>query len=431
MQKNIIEKIKTTFLKAAPFVPVFSMIIYLFFTEVINFNLLITFIIFIGCGGFILNKYFTDTASIVSNQNNMYVDKRPLLEVIMDNLDDPFIIFNHNGDIIISNKAAKVMFDNMLHKTNISAILHQPNIVDAINTCLENDTPETVGFIHANPVRKNYVARIHIFNSEALPLLKGVKPSKDEKQIILSIHDITEIKKAEKMRVDFIANMSHELRTPLASITGFIETLQGPAENDPAARKRFLQIMADESGRMTRLIEDLLSLSRIEQKAHVPPQDKVKLTSLITSVIDTFDLKLQKARMTIEFVKPKKSTPITGDHDQITQVFQNLIDNAIKYGTENTTIKITVKFNKQDQAFNITVFNEGRGISKKHLARLTERFYRIDAARSRNLGSTGLGLAIVKHIIQRHHGQLKFESIYGESTTILLSFPLKLTKMSI
>ena len=231
------------------------------------------------------------------------------------------------------------------------------------------------------------------------------------------------------MRVDFVANASHELRTPLASILGFVETLQGPARGDEDAHERFLAIMYDEASRMSRLIEDLLSLSRIERDEHIPPSDNVTLTLLIQNVIKVLEPQAKDKKMTISFC-PDTATEIIGDHDQLTQVFQNLIENAIKYGRENTDVKVTFNQNMMPPHLQvrdaiITITNEGPGIAAQHLPRLMERFYRVDSARSRSLGGTGLGLAIVKHIIQRHSGRIFFESEINATTTVTISLPLE------
>jgi len=224
------------------------------------------------------------------------------------------------------------------------------------------------------------------------------------------------------MRADFVANVSHELRTPLSSLLGFVETLRGPARDDAEARDNFLGIMHEQAERMTRLIEDLLSLSRIEMDEHSRPDTPVDMHRVLAKVEDMLTMKARDRHMAIRITAPDAPAAVPGDEDQLTQVFQNLIDNAIKYGGENTPVEIVVDQPDATQV-SITVIDHGAGIPREHLPRLTERFYRVDAARSRQLGGTGLGLAIVKHIIARHRGQLDITSAEGEGSSFTVTLP--------
>jgi two-component system, OmpR family, phosphate regulon sensor histidine kinase PhoR len=223
------------------------------------------------------------------------------------------------------------------------------------------------------------------------------------------------------MRADFVANAGHELKTPLASLVGFIETLLGAARDDAAARERFLGIMRGEAGRMTRLVDDLLSLSRIELNEHVAPTSRVALTPLIEQVADALELRAADRGMRLSLAVPEDLPDVQGDEDELAQVFQNLIDNAIKYGKPQTEITIAARVAEQRPAANslvrIAVTDRGDGIPSEHIPRLTERFYRVDTARSRELGGTGLGLAIVKHILKRHRGRLEISSTLGVGST--------------
>jgi two-component system, OmpR family, phosphate regulon sensor histidine kinase PhoR len=220
------------------------------------------------------------------------------------------------------------------------------------------------------------------------------------------------------MRADFVANASHELRTPLSTLIGFIETLQGPAADDSDAQRRFLAIMQQQAERMSRLVDDLLSLSRIELNEHLPPTDHLALSGLLKTLSATLELKAAAHGMVIDLDVPDDLPPILGDAEQLAQVFQNLIDNAIKYGGPNTPITITaMRSARVPGAVAVAVRDHGDGIPRLHLPRLTERFYRIDTARSREMGGTGLGLAIVKHIVSRHRGVLEIDSEIGEGST--------------
>jgi two-component system phosphate regulon sensor histidine kinase PhoR len=244
---------------------------------------------------------------------------------------------------------------------------------------------------------------------------------------ILTFHDMTAIKRSEQMRADFVANASHELRTPLATLLGFIETLRGPARDDPEARDRFLSIMHDQSGRMARLVNDLLSLSKIELDEHTPPTGRANPLRIARSAVAALELKAAARKIRLVLTAPERLPAVIGDDDQLAQVFQNLIDNAIKYTRDNTEVRVTLAVKdgrRSGPMVSIAVADCGEGIARTHLPRLTERFYRVDPARSRALGGTGLGLAIVKHIVNRHRGQMTIESDVGKGSTFTVLLPV-------
>ncbi len=244
---------------------------------------------------------------------------------------------------------------------------------------------------------------------------------------LLIFDDITQTRITERMRVDFVANASHELRTPLATLSGFIETLQGPAAEDEPARRRFLDIMAHEAGRMSRLIDDLLSLSRIELDKHVRPSAVLQLQGVIADVGKTLAMRLDADERVLVIDEAPVLPAVIGDRDQILQVLHNLISNALKYGHSGTPITVTAVpvpgIGNQPAMVRLTVSDVSEGIAQEHLPRLTERFYRIDSQRSRRMGGTGLGLAIVKHIVERHRGRLEIESRPGEGTRVSFTLP--------
>ena len=238
--------------------------------------------------------------------------------------------------------------------------------------------------------------------------------------LLLLLTDLTQQQRVERMRADFVANASHELRTPLASLLGFIETLQGPARDDAEARARFLEIMREQASRMARLITDLMSLSRIEQNAHVRPEAVIDLNSIIGHVTDAMSVLAQEHGVELRVRLPDDGPlRVQGDRDELTQVVQNLVDNAVKYGEAGKRVDITVRRVPPVAVdglgrIEIEVRDYGPGIPPEHVPRLTERFYRVDVAYSREKGGTGLGLAIVKHILNRHRGQLLIESEPGD-----------------
>jgi two-component system, OmpR family, phosphate regulon sensor histidine kinase PhoR len=231
------------------------------------------------------------------------------------------------------------------------------------------------------------------------------------------------------MRADFVANAGHELRTPLASLIGFIETLRGPAASDPPAQRRFLGIMAEQAERMNRLIDDLLSLSRIELTEHQAPADHVNLGELAESVLAGFEPRLAPRRIRLERNLPPSLPPVLADADQVAQVIQNLVDNAVKYGREGGTVQVSAAASVPGDRWParpgvvLSVADDGPGIPRAHVPRLTERFYRVDSARSRSAGGTGLGLAIVKHVVNRHRGQLAIESTEGKGSVFSVWLP--------
>jgi two-component system phosphate regulon sensor histidine kinase PhoR len=245
------------------------------------------------------------------------------------------------------------------------------------------------------------------------------------------MHDLTAIKRTEQMRVDFIANASHELRTPLAAVAGFIETLKGPARDDPEARDQFLDIMGIEAERMRRLIEDLLSLTRIELNEHVPPQGEVRVETVVQQAAAALTPLAKADGITITVDAPGPLPVVTGERDELVQLFQNLIHNAIKYGRDNGEVKITLRQQGAtgrrgpETVLVAAVKDDGEGIPPEAIPRLTERFYRVDVKRSRERGGTGLGLAIVKHIVNRHNGRLQIESRPGEGSTFTIVLPAK------
>jgi two-component system phosphate regulon sensor histidine kinase PhoR len=224
------------------------------------------------------------------------------------------------------------------------------------------------------------------------------------------------------MRADFVANASHELKTPIAGLAGFIETLRGPARDDGAARERFLGIMAEQADRMRRLVDDLLTLSRIEQHEHARPDAEVDVERVLRGVLDLLQFKAAARKVVLELAVDSGLARAVGDHDELTIVFQNLVDNAVKYAKPATTVRVAARSDGAERLV-VSVSDESDGIPAVHLPRLTERFYRVDAARSRQLGGTGLGLAIVKHVVNRHRGRLDIQSTPGKGSTFTVSLP--------
>ncbi len=238
--------------------------------------------------------------------------------------------------------------------------------------------------------------------------------------LVITLQSLTEEKRLEALRTDFIANASHELRTPLTSLVGFIDTLLGPAANDREARERFLGLMRGQAARMAKLIEDLLSLSRIEMRQHMRPTAPVELGGLLREVAEGLQKPAEDVGTRLKVEVPSDPVTVSGDRDELYEVFENLIDNAVKYGADGDTVEITLTTDTRRAGFEalVSVVDHGAGVAAEHVPRLTERFYRVDAESSRKKKGTGLGLAIVKHIVTRHHGLLSIKSQPGQGTRV-------------
>ncbi len=238
---------------------------------------------------------------------------------------------------------------------------------------------------------------------------------------IVHLSDKTGVHATDKIRIDFVANASHELRTPLASLLGFIETLGDEAGDDPETRTRFLKVMHDEAVRMQRLVDDLMSLSRIEAEKYREPDQAVDLGTMIAALVTEF-VSTQGARGSEVVTRLEPVPPVKGDYPRLSQLLHNIVGNALKYGRAGTPV--TIRLVRDGQMARLAVTDEGEGIAPEHLPRLTERFYRVDSGRSRALGGTGLGLSIVKHIVERHRGRMDIHSIPGTGTTVTILLPL-------
>ena len=333
----------------------------------------------------------------------------PLLDALIAGLPAPVIVLDRDTRVLGFNARAGTLAPALRRGEPASLALRVPEVVDAIRRVASGAGPQRVEFSERVPVDRWYAAHVmpvEIAEGEAGPLTKFT---------LLSFDDLTPLRRVEEMRADFVANASHELRTPLASLSGFIETLQGPARDDPAARERFLAIMKSQAARMARLIDDLLSLSRVELNAHVQPQTPVDLVSIVRQVADALQMLARDRNVTISITSPPEPLMVRGDRDELTRVFENLVENALKYGASGRKVELTLTRSPGEPGGDaiVTVRDYGPGIAAEHLPRLTERFYRIDVGQSRAEGGTGLGLALVKHILNRHLGRLTIESSLG------------------
>ena len=336
---------------------------------------------------------------------------------VLDCVPTSVIVVDGNRRVLHANKAALEVLGVAALGRDLALSLRHPNVLDAVDFVLEGNDEKSGEIVLPVPIPRHLA-----FRTERL---KNA-PLDDGSVATVVLNDITAAKKAEEMRVDFVANVSHELRSPLTALIGFIETLRGPASDDSQARTRFLDIMHRESQRMSRLIEDLLSLSRVEINVHVAPKKSVNIEDILIGVIEVLQQQASKRGVTINFEPPSQTHLAIGDPDQLNQVFRNLIENAIKYGGESQSVDVRVSAiarvpGTSLQGVSISVTDHGPGIPKDVIPRLTERFFRVDKARSSmaetGINSTGLGLAIVKHIVRRHRGHLSVESKVGEGST--------------
>jgi two-component system phosphate regulon sensor histidine kinase PhoR len=294
-------------------------------------------------------------------------------------------------------------------------------VLEAIRAVAANRQLRRTEFFQRVPTDRWWEATI------APLVLPGETPNLDRNLVLLALRDLTPLRRVEEMRADFVANASHELRTPLASLSGFIETLQGPARNDAPSRDRFLAIMKEQATRMARLIDDLLSLSRIEQKAHIHPDSTTDLVVIVHEVADGLSPLARERDVEIKIADQASSLVVSGDRDELIRVFENLIENALKYGAPGKRVDITLAREPatgEARDAIVSVRDYGPGIAPEHLPRLTERFYRVDIGESRAQGGTGLGLALVKHILNRHRGRLMIESTPGSGANFSVRLPL-------
>jgi two-component system phosphate regulon sensor histidine kinase PhoR len=322
---------------------------------------------------------------------------------------DPLILIDRNRRVVRANAAATQFIGSVSEPRDLASALRNPAVLAAADAVLAGEDVRTVEFSVSVPVARLLEAR--------LARIDG--PSLDGAAAIITLHDITALKRADEMRADFVANAGHELKTPLSTLLGFIETLRGPARDDAAARERFLGIMHEQAGRMARLVDDLLSLSRIELNEHIAPTSRVTLEAVLENIANALELRTAERGMRIELALPEDLPEIQGDRDELAQVFQNLLDNAVKYARRDSTVTVAAGAGTGAAAAMVwvAVADHGDGIPSEHLTRLTERFYRVDNARSRELGGTGLGLAIVKHVLNRHRGRLDIASTLGKGST--------------
>jgi two-component system phosphate regulon sensor histidine kinase PhoR len=343
-----------------------------------------------------------------------------VVDAAIAGLPDPVIVLERGGLVRAFNRHAIEVAPALATARPLSFALRHPGVLDAVRRAAEEGGTVRTEMFQRVPAERWWEAVI-----APVRLPAGPDPRSGERLLMVAFHDLTPLRRSEQMRVDFIANASHELRTPLASLSGFIDTLQGPARADTAAREKFLGIMRAQASRMARLIDDLLSLSRIELKAHVRPETPVDLVLLLRQVADGLQPIAGERGVAIAFGPPPGPVTVAGDRDELVRAFENLVENALKYGAIGGRVDLAMvrEPGPQGDEVAVSVKDYGPGIAPEHLPRLTERFYRADVAESRAQGGTGLGLALVKHILQRHRGRLGIDSTLGAGATFTVRLP--------
>ena len=340
------------------------------------------------------------------------------LSAVVSGLPLPALLVAPDERVLAMNDDATQMFGAGGLGRHYIAVLRQPALLDGVEEALRLHQKRRVRYLTTD------ISREATYEVTAAPIVDD-----GDCAVLVCFEDITERQQAGQIRRDFVANVSHELKTPLTALLGFIETLKGPARDDAAARDRFLTVMGREAERMNRLVRDLLSLSRVEAEERMRPTDRVDIVELVDSAALTLRPMARAAGLDLTVTGHDAPTVVQGDSDQLVQVFTNLIENAIKYGAGGGEVRIHVSYSVRELAFRgpgvrVDVIDKGEGFDPVHIPRLTERFYRVDDHRSREMGGTGLGLAIVKHIVNRHRGRFRIESAPGEGSTFSVMLPV-------
>ncbi|NRA87360.1 MAG: GHKL domain-containing protein [Rhizobiales bacterium] len=393
-------------------------------TQAINNRLWLIWLILSLFGAIILYAYQKSgqikAAKTLDNANIIYKALPLDIETLVEAQVFPTLILSETGNILYLNQALIDAFANIANdraKQNLigqhfSTLIRAPQILALYEQVQASKKPSQFNFTISSNIERHFWLNI-------APIITN-----DKTFFSFTLRDLTKDQKIEQMRADFVANASHELRTPLASISGFIETLQGPAQNDKKVQAKFLGIMQEQALRMTRLIDDLLSLSKIEMNIHSKPQDIINLNEVIEHCIISQQPLAEDKKIILSFENKVKNAHILGDKDQLIQLVNNLLDNAFKYGIrkelDESKVIINLSENTEKQTIILSIKDFGRGIPKRDLPRLTERFYRVSNMPKTN--GTGLGLAIVKHIAQRHNAKISFKSQLDKGTNVEVCF---------
>jgi len=346
------------------------------------------------------------------------VSRTQIVEALIGGLPGPAIVLDRDGRVMACNDAAISIAPALRRGAPALIALRMPELVEAIRRAAKERERQRVEFFERVPLDRWF---------EAFVTPVGLGKGDADDFLLLTFNDLTPLRRVEEMRADFVANASHELRTPLAALLGFIETLQGSAKDDVVARGKFLAIMQGQATRMARLIDDLLSLSRIELNAHLRPSTPLELEPIVRQVVDGLQMLARDRGVEIAVAAPATPLTVLGDRDELVRALENLVENALKYGAAGKRIDIALasaETRAGTREARLSIRDYGPGIAPEHLPRLTERFYRVDVADSRAQGGTGLGLALVKHVLNRHGGRLSIDSTLGAGAAFTMHLPL-------
>jgi two-component system phosphate regulon sensor histidine kinase PhoR len=329
--------------------------------------------------------------------------KNDFQELFINQLDDIIIILNKFNIITFANISALNFFGNKLLGQNIGSEIRIADLLDAIDHNRQDKLKKKIDLEIKLPTYK---------------YLKADIISAEQEKVIIIMRDYTEVKKSQDLRSDFVANVSHELKTPLTSIKGFLEVIESSAKDDPQMQKKSIKIMQTQANKMQILIDDLLMLNRIEQQEHIKLRDGVSINEVLKEVISNCTELANEKSINIKFINSKKDSIVKGDKEKLTVLFKNILDNAIKYSSPNT--EISFEANLKNGKVIIAINDQGIGIPKKDILRITERFYRSDNGKKLKIEGTGIGLSIVKHIINQHEGELRISSIEGKGSEFIV-----------
>lgn len=376
-----------------------------------------------GPGGSALTRLAHATRNLVVERDSRIDALQAEAGRLLDALPDPLLLLGGDRRVLRLNRAGRRLFGDDATGRDLARVVRDPALAEAVDAAIADSESQSAEI----SLPQGHVERIYAIDVAPLPVGGNGGPA-----VMVALHDITAMRRTEQMRVDFVANASHEIRSPLATLIGCIETLRGPARDDSEAQEKFLEMMDDQGRRMARLVGDLLSLSRIELKEHAQPTGEVDVAAVLERLATSLNYEAGERRMALSLAVPEGLPAVRGDENEVEQVIYNLMSNALKYGRADTSIAVVVQQHEQTPphlriargpALSIAVTDHGEGIPAQHIPRLTERFYRVDTARSRELGGTGLGLAIVKHVLNRHRGELEIESRLGQGSTFTVWLP--------
>ncbi|MGB3273986.1 MAG: ATP-binding protein [Xanthobacteraceae bacterium] len=347
------------------------------------------------------------------------VNRTAIAQALIAGIPEPAVLLDRAGRVMHFNTAAAQFAPALREGEPVQFALRAPEILTLVRQTMTDTAMRRTSYLDRGALER-------WMELVVAPVPMPTALGHVDMHLLMTFHDLTPLRRVEEMRADFVANASHELRTPLAAVTGFIDTLLGPARDDPEARERFLGIMRAQAGRMARLIDDLLSLSRVELRTHLRPETPIDLVPIIRQVCDGLESLAHDRALAIDVTLPDAPAMILGDREEVLRLVENLVENGLKYGASGARVEVRLSAAASPEGapeWQIAVRDYGRGIAPEHLPRLTERFYRIDAGDSRAQGGTGLGLSLVKHILNRHRGRLLIDSKLGQGATFTACLP--------